>query len=324
PPPSLTTVTGLVDLYPGTSVEPFWEAVDPDSATALLTPLELMQQLEQAGYRLSYRRIPLSRERTPEAADVDALHAQLTQAASDAAENLRGEEAAALAGLGSNGPGIVVHLVLSRTATGSSASFVAAACGTYLSRQQSGEGGGAWALRGTAEAAVAAAICCVRGHAESAGGAPAGGPPGLPFLQSVPGGMRAPLSGGSPLQSAAALSAGGAALGLEAAAGEYRGIMSLCRLLPGGFEAKLAVDAAVAAIAKQVGDLLKDIQNCKAQAEAPAAPAAANPGGAALAVAPLGPHCFLDHSAYKLGGFADWVAQQPELHHLANHLTLDL
>ncbi|KAG2424596.1 hypothetical protein HXX76_014323 [Chlamydomonas incerta] len=247
-----------------------------------------MQQLEQAGYRLSYRRIPLSRERTPEAADVDALHAQLTQAASDAVENLRGEEAAALAGLGSNGPGIVVHLVLSRTATGSSASFVAAACGTYLSRQQSGEGG-AWALRGPCPVACAP-----------------------------------PLSGGSPLQSAAALSAGGAALGLEAAAGEYRGIMSLCRLLPGGFEAKLAVDAAVAAIAKQVGDLLKDIQNCKAQAEAPAAPAAANPGGAALAVAPLGPHCFLDHSAYKLGGFADWVAQQPELHHLANHLTLDL
>ena len=96
------------------------------------------------------------------------------------------------------------------------------------------------------------------GHAESAGGAPAGGPPGLPFLQSVPGGMRASSSGGSPLQSSAALSGGGggggaAALGLEAAAGEYRGIMSLCRLLPGGFEAKLAVDAAIAAIAKQVG-----------------------------------------------------------------------
>ncbi|KAG2430310.1 hypothetical protein HYH02_013787 [Chlamydomonas schloesseri] len=321
-------VTGLVDLYPGTSVEPFWEAVDPDSATALLTPLELMQQLEEAGYRLSYRRIPLSRERTPEAADVDALHAQLTQLASDAADDLRGEEAAAAAGVGGGGgagPGIVVHLILSRTATGSSARFVAAACGTYLSRQQSG-------------------------HAESAGGAPAGGPPGLPFLQSIPGGLRASLSGGSPLgsasASAASLSGGGAALGLEAAAGEYRGIMSLCRLLPGGFEAKLAVDAAVAAIAKQVGDLLKDIQNCKAQAEAPAAPpaAGANPG-AALAVAPLGPQfaarqlglhylkryfllityrCFLDHSAYKLCGFADWVAQQPELHHLANHLTLDL
>eukprot|EP00198_Chlamydomonas_reinhardtii_P010887 XP_001700224.1 predicted protein [Chlamydomonas reinhardtii] len=118
----------------GQRVEPFWEAVDPDSTTALLTPLEL------------------------------------THLAGDAAEDLRGEEAAALAGLGSRGPGIVVHLILSRTATGSSARFVAAACGTYLSRQ----------------------------------------------------------------------------------------------------------------------------------------------------------HCFLDHSAYKLGGFADWVAQQPELHHLANHLTLDL
>ncbi len=59
-------MTRLVDLYPGTSVEPFWEAVDADAATALLTPLELMQQLAEEGYRLSYRRIPLSRERTPE------------------------------------------------------------------------------------------------------------------------------------------------------------------------------------------------------------------------------------------------------------------
>ena len=36
-----------------------------------------MQQLAEGGYRISYRRIPLSRERTPEAADVDALHYQV-------------------------------------------------------------------------------------------------------------------------------------------------------------------------------------------------------------------------------------------------------
>lgn len=33
-------------------------------------------------------------------------------------------------------------------------------------------------------------------------------------------------------------------------AGEYRGIMSLCRLLPGGFEAKLAVDKAIQSAAR--------------------------------------------------------------------------
>ena len=33
--------------------------------------------LASEGYELSYQRIPLSRERTPEAADLDTLHAQL-------------------------------------------------------------------------------------------------------------------------------------------------------------------------------------------------------------------------------------------------------
>jgi hypothetical protein len=35
--------------------------------------------LASEGYELSYRRIPLSRERTPEAADLDTLHSQLLQ-----------------------------------------------------------------------------------------------------------------------------------------------------------------------------------------------------------------------------------------------------
>lgn len=33
--------------------------------------------MTREGYRASYRRIPLSRERTPEAEDLDALHAQV-------------------------------------------------------------------------------------------------------------------------------------------------------------------------------------------------------------------------------------------------------
>ncbi|KXZ42240.1 hypothetical protein GPECTOR_176g221 [Gonium pectorale] len=112
-------VTRLVDLYPGTSVAPFWE-VDTDAPAVLLTPLELMQQLEEAGYRLSYRRIPLSRERTPEAADVDALHSQLAEAPAATAE-------------AGGGGGAVVHL---STPTGSSARFVAALAGAYLSRRR--------------------------------------------------------------------------------------------------------------------------------------------------------------------------------------------
>jgi len=43
----------------------------------LATPLEVYQGLAADGYQVSYRRVPLSRERTPEAADLDVLHQQL-------------------------------------------------------------------------------------------------------------------------------------------------------------------------------------------------------------------------------------------------------
>jgi hypothetical protein len=144
-----------------------------------------MQQLEESGYHISYRRIPLSRERTPEAADVNALHTQLTEVTAAAQE--------------ANPSCRVLHLILSRTPTGSSARFVAALLGTYLSQQQqqqAGSGGGALPTRST----------------------------------GLPSGM----------------------LSLDGAAGEYRGIMSLCRLMQGGFEAKLAVDDVIATVGQQV------------------------------------------------------------------------
>lgn len=43
----------------------------------LATPLEVYQGVAADGYQVSYRRVPLSRERTPEAADLDVLHQQL-------------------------------------------------------------------------------------------------------------------------------------------------------------------------------------------------------------------------------------------------------
>ena len=48
-----------------------------DADAGLATPLEVWQGLAAEGYQLSYRRVPLSRERTPEAADLDTLHQQL-------------------------------------------------------------------------------------------------------------------------------------------------------------------------------------------------------------------------------------------------------
>lgn len=43
----------------------------------LATPLEVFQSLAAEGFQINYRRIPLSRERTPEAADLDVLHSQM-------------------------------------------------------------------------------------------------------------------------------------------------------------------------------------------------------------------------------------------------------
>ena len=48
-----------------------------DVDVGLATPLEVYQSLAAEGFQLSYRRIPLSRERTPEAADLDTLHSQM-------------------------------------------------------------------------------------------------------------------------------------------------------------------------------------------------------------------------------------------------------
>ena len=43
----------------------------------LATPMEVYQSLAAEGYQMSHKRAPLSRERTPEAADLDVLYHQL-------------------------------------------------------------------------------------------------------------------------------------------------------------------------------------------------------------------------------------------------------
>jgi len=48
-----------------------------DIDAGLATPLEVWQGLAAEGFNVAYRRLPLSRERTPEAADLDVLHRQL-------------------------------------------------------------------------------------------------------------------------------------------------------------------------------------------------------------------------------------------------------
>ena len=55
------------------------QAQDAGSLPLALPALQVYMGLASEGYELSYRRIPLSRDRTPEAADLDTLHSQLLQ-----------------------------------------------------------------------------------------------------------------------------------------------------------------------------------------------------------------------------------------------------
>ena len=51
-------------------------------------------------------------------------------------------------------------------------------------------------------------------------------------------------------------------------AGEYRGIMNLCRVLPSGGEAKAAVDAAIeGSVGESIGNLVSDVYACKQATE---------------------------------------------------------
>lgn len=38
---------------------------------------------------------------------------------------------------------------------------------------------------------------------------------------------------------------------------------------------------------------------------------------------PAAPRVYLEQGGYRKCSFAEWVKRQPELHHLAHHLTLD-
>ncbi|MEW5312440.1 MAG: hypothetical protein WDW38_004074 [Sanguina aurantia] len=109
--------------------------------------------------------------------------------------------------------------------------------------------------------------------------------------------------------------------------------MSLCRLLPGGFDAKLTVDLAVSRC-NHIGNLLADIRKCKMQAEEEPAGKGIESVGE-FAARQLGVHylkryflliayrVFLEHRGSKKGSFGDWMQSQKELAHLADHLTLD-
>lgn len=215
----------------------------------MCTPAEVFIGLAAEGYQLSYRRVPLSRERTPQAVDLNHLHQQMT-----------------------NHPGDkrTLYLFVSRTATGSSARFAAAfACAVQKALESCT----------TPSAATAAASAALFGTSPQQRGfgtlatSPTNAGSGMPHSQSYSGsdspgalgsGAASPLSKrnrhstGSLLRNDSELSD----LVRSAQAGEYRGVMNLCRVLPGGAEAKAAVDEAIDAC-EMIGNMRDDIMRCK-------------------------------------------------------------
>jgi hypothetical protein len=126
-------------------------------------------------------------------------------------------------------PRSIVHLVVSRTATGSSARFATAAFSTFLTK-----------------------------HSRSESKAAAAGAPGSPHkpgaAAAAANGAAAGSSDGSPSQGPAKRMRR-----THSDLGEYRGIMSVARLLPGGLEVKGAVDEAIDRCSA-IGNLREDIK----------------------------------------------------------------
>lgn len=100
----------------------YWEVAgtEGDPEGGLSTAQQVFERFRSQGFALSYRRIPLSRERTPEAADLEALWAQA--------------RAAPL-------PEHCVHVVLARTSTGSSCRFAAAFFAMSMAAEATGSVG---------------------------------------------------------------------------------------------------------------------------------------------------------------------------------------
>lgn len=191
----------------------------------MCTPVEVFSGLQAEGFRLSYRRVPMSRERTPQAADLDRLYVQLRDQPPGASS--------------------VAHVFVSRTAAGSSARFAAAfAC---------------MSLRAM-EGADAAAAGAARRGTTILGTSPTAAMSLSPLARDVSPVKHARSDG--LLRNDSELSD----LVRSVEAGEYRGVMNLCRVLTGGTEVKEAVDAAIDSCG-HIGNLRTDIFRCKEAAE---------------------------------------------------------
>lgn len=99
-------ITRTTSYQTNTFVSAFWERTGDggDIDSGIWTPLEVFLGLAAEGYNLEYKRVPMSRERTPRTDDLDHLYEQMMS-------KKKSED--------------IYHVFLSRTANGSSARFAA-------------------------------------------------------------------------------------------------------------------------------------------------------------------------------------------------------
>ena len=323
-------ITRTTEYQPTTQVAAFWEEVTGgagDIDSGMCTPAEVFIGLAAEGYQISYRRVPLSRERTPQAVDLNHLHHQMT--------NYPGDKQPA-------------YLFISRTAMGSSARFASAfACTVQRAIagvDSFGGGGGGGSGGGLQAGGGSGAMLYNLTHGAAGSTGTGDSPHRFSMLHTTTTTAAAATEGTSPMakrprSSTASLLRNDSELSdlvRSAQAGEYRGVMNLCRVLPGGAEAKAAVDEAIDAC-QGIGNLRDDILKCKEASEEenledPSAMAAARR---------LGLHylqryffliafrVFLESVSGGLGGlvapvaFSEWVAQRREITYLLSNLELE-
>jgi hypothetical protein len=282
---------------PAVQVVAFWEPVVvplPSSSpgttatntVGLATAFDIFQHLMKAGYQVSYRRVPMSRERTPQASDLEQVLSQMAAVP----------------------PGKQpIYIFLSRTATGSSVRFATAAAATYIKWRESVElralemahytihNGGGSNSHGNGNSG--GGLNVGSSSSFSAGASPAGNSWGRNTGFAAARGARTGGTSGGTFSAEPSEDGGGGGGGPSSTrhtshhptrtslqlprtdsdvselmrnvpAGEYRGIMNLCRVLPSGGEAKAAVDAAIeGSVAKNIGNLITDIYACKQATE---------------------------------------------------------
>ncbi len=316
-------ITKTTEYQATTEVTAFWETAGEtgDIDSGMCTPLEVLIGLAAEGYQINYRRVPLSRERTPQAADLNHLYEQMANHPGD------GKETA--------------YLFVSRTATGSSARFAAAfACLVQKTKEM--DAIGAAILYGSSpppninplsrSGGSGAFGSLLHSNYSSGADSPRGGAANVDGVSPL-----AKRQRGSHPNLLVRNDSDLSDLVRSAQAGEYRGVMNLCRVLPGGTEAKAAVDDAIDAC-ENIGNLRDDILKCKQAAENEDDEMMQHDPSAAAAARRLGFHylqryflliafrVYLD-SAGARGqapvAFSEWVAQRKEITYLLSTLELE-